>query len=82
MNDEEGRSASRLVRSLVRSREALLGALIVVMFVVTAIGAPVVAPLDPLSQSLQDRLLPPVWQDGGSAAHLLGTDQLGRDVLS
>lgn len=41
-----------------------------------------VAPYDPNAQSIADRLIPPVWSDGGSAAHLLGTDQLGRDLLS
>jgi peptide/nickel transport system permease protein len=47
-----------------------------------AIAAALVAPHDPYLQSLTTRLLPPVWDDSGRAAHLLGTDRLGRDVLS
>src|SRR5690625_1442542 len=40
------------------------------------------APHDPAGADITRRLLPPVWQSGGDSAHLLGTDQLGRDVLS
>ncbi len=48
----------------------------------SAILAPVLAPYDPRAQSLTGRLEPPVWLQGGSTEHLLGTDSLGRDVLS
>jgi peptide/nickel transport system permease protein len=41
-----------------------------------------VAPHDPLKGSLSSRLKPPVWQDGGSLSYPLGTDKLGRDILS
>jgi peptide/nickel transport system permease protein len=47
-----------------------------------AIFANVLAPHNPEIGSLTARFRPPVWQTGGSANHLLGTDQLGRDVLS
>jgi peptide/nickel transport system permease protein len=47
-----------------------------------AIFADVLAPHNPEIGSLTARFRPPVWQTGGSANHLLGTDQLGRDVLS
>jgi peptide/nickel transport system permease protein len=47
-----------------------------------AIFADVLAPHNPEIGSLTARFRPPVWQTGGSADHLLGTDQLGRDVLS
>jgi peptide/nickel transport system permease protein len=40
------------------------------------------APTSPSAQALAERLRPPAWNAGGSAAHLLGTDSLGRDVLS
>src|SRR5262249_35182869 len=52
------------------------------LLVARAVLAPYVAPHDPLKGSLAKRLKPPVWQDGGSSAHLLGTDKLGRDILS
>jgi len=47
-----------------------------------AILAEVIAPYNPEIGTLGDRFRPPFWQVGGSEAHLLGTDHLGRDVLS
>ena len=55
---------------------------ILVILAVTAIFANVLAPYDPEVGVLGDRFRPPFWQVGGSEAHLLGTDHLGRDVLS
>jgi len=40
------------------------------------------APYDPVKMSLRDRLMPPFWEEGGSTEHLLGTDKMGRDILS
>jgi len=54
---------------------------VLLVLVVAAILAPLIAPYDPLQTSLTDRLKPPAFA-GGSQAHLLGTDKLGRDVLS
>lgn len=48
----------------------------------TAILAPWIAPYNPNVGKLDDRLLPPFWQKGGSTDFLLGTDTLGRDILS
>ena len=47
-----------------------------------AVFAPLIAPYDPAAQNIIARLKPPAWLDGGSWAHVLGTDHLGRDVLS
>jgi len=55
---------------------------IITLMTLVAILAPLIAPHSPTEQSLPDKLLPPAWQEGGSARHLLGTDLLGRDVLS
>ncbi len=55
---------------------------IIVVLVVVAVLAPLIAPHSATEQSLPDKLRPPAWQTGGSARHLLGTDLLGRDVLS
>jgi peptide/nickel transport system permease protein len=55
---------------------------IIVIIVFAAIFAPIVAPHSPTKQSLRDKLQPPAWQEGGTAGHLLGTDILGRDILS
>lgn len=67
------RDATRRLR---RNRSAMLGLGIVVFLVLVAIFAPLIAPHDPLAQSLEDRLQAP------SRHHLLGTDDLGRDLLS
>lgn len=60
----------------------LIGAFILLTLAFIAIAAPLIAPHDPFAQSLSNRLLPPVWVDGGNWAHILGTDQNGRDYLS
>ena len=57
-------------------------AILLFVMVIPAIFAPWVAPHDAFLGSLSDRLQPPVWQSGGSSEHLLGTDKLGRDMLS
>lgn len=50
--------------------------------VAVACFAPILAPYDPNNQDLSARLLPPAWQYKGTMAHMLGTDDLGRDVLT
>lgn len=60
----------------------LIPVLILLVIVVVAILADVLAPYDPQIGSLSRRFRPPFWQEGGSMAHLLGTDHVGRDVLS
>ena len=79
------RSAARVARlasALARKRAGAVGLAILVLNIVVALAAPIVAPHDPLDQDVARRLLPPVWLAGGGAEHLLGTDQLGRDILS
>lgn len=61
---------------------SIIGLVIIGLLVIVALFAPVIAPYDPTKGTLSDRLTPPAWQDGGSTAHLLGTDLLGRDTLS
>lgn len=55
---------------------------ILVLFVVTGVFAPLIAPHDPERGGLRERNLPPVWEEGGTSKFLLGTDHLGRDMLS
>jgi peptide/nickel transport system permease protein len=57
-------------------------ATILAVLVLVALLAPFISPHSPTEQSLPDKLKPPAWQEGGSAKHPLGTDLLGRDVLS
>lgn len=55
---------------------------VLILVVVSTLFADVIAPYDPTRNDLMNRLVPPAFQSGGSTDHLLGTDQLGRDVLS
>ena len=68
--------------SLRRDLPALAGLGVIAAVVVVAAFAPALAPSDPVKNRLLDRLTPPMWAQGGSARHPLGTDTLGRDVLS
>lgn len=52
------------------------------LVVAAAILAPVLTPYDPVKNDLVHKLIPPFWVEGGSTAHLLGTDGFGRDVLA
>jgi len=56
--------------------------LLIVVAISTAVFAPALAPHDPLKQNLPGRLQPPLWRDDSGDLHVLGTDQLGRDLLS
>ena len=60
----------------------VLGVGFVALLAVVAVAAPLLAPEDPIRQSLRGRLSPPTWEGTDRRAHLLGTDHLGRDVLS
>jgi ABC-type dipeptide/oligopeptide/nickel transport system permease subunit len=75
-------AGSRAWRRFAFNPVAIFGSLILVLVIGTALAAPWVAPHDPAKQSLLRRFTPPVWQAGGNASYLLGTDQVGRDVLS
>jgi peptide/nickel transport system permease protein len=72
----------RMLGELWADKAGFLGLLVLIGIIGAAIAAPLLAPHDPAAQSLQHRLAPPFWQDGGSVSHPLGTDNLGRDVLS
>ena len=69
-------------RALLRSRKTVAGGVIVLALVLVAIFAPWIAPNDPLSQDLLSPLLPPAWMADGMAQYPLGTDSLGRCILS
>lgn len=66
----------RSLRSFARNRTAVLGFVLILALVFVAIAAPLIAPHDPLDQSVRDRLAPP------NSDYLLGRDDLGRDILS
>ncbi|CAN5894988.1 ABC transporter permease [soil metagenome] len=66
----------RSLQSFARNRTAVLGVVLILALVVVALAAPLIAPHDPLEQSVRDRLAPP------SSEYLLGRDDRGRDILS
>lgn len=72
----------RMIRKAKSHLGFQFGAFIVISFALIAIFAPLFAPHDPYVQDLAKRLVPPVWAEGGSWEHILGTDHLGRDYLS
>jgi peptide/nickel transport system permease protein len=69
-------------RKLWKYRAGMAGLLIVLTMTFLAVCAAFVAPHDPYEQDVMSRLRPPAWMDKGSSAHLLGTDPVGRDILS
>lgn len=72
----------KLIGNLLGNWRVVFGGGVFVALVVMALAAPLLSPSDPLEQDLMLELLPPAWQDGAEPGHLLGTDGLGRDVLS
>ena len=65
-----------------RNKGAVIGLFIFLLILVIAIGAPIVAPHAPDEQNRQLLLSVPFWMDGGSFSYPLGTDAVGRDILS
>ena len=61
---------------------AVGGAAFVALLILAALAAPLIAPADPIRQSLRGRLSAPTLEGADGKAHLLGTDHLGRDVFS
>ena len=76
------RRVPRWLRSLGRRWLAAAGFVLLTLVVVSAIAAPLLAPHDPRRGELIDSKLPPMWSEGGMRTYPLGTDTLGRDILS
>lgn len=72
----------KLLRSGFKYRLAIFGFSVTILMVFIALFAPFLAPHDPYTQDISKRFLPPVWEEKGTIEHLLGTDHVGRDVLS
>ena len=64
------------------NKGAIVGLAVFGVVILIALLAPWIAPYDPIAQDRSALLVPPVWQAGGRAAFLLGTDAVGRDILS
>ena len=77
------RRAARASGTISRSTAApCIGLFVFILLVLVAIFAPLLAPHCPDVQDKTAFLLPPVWEEGGKAEYLLGTDPVGRDILS
>lgn len=74
--DAQPKAGPGVIRRLLRSPSAMLGLGLVLLLVLAGVFAPLLTPYDPVRQDLRSVLQPP------SATHLLGTDNLGRDVLA
>ncbi|TCP45428.1 peptide/nickel transport system permease protein [Tamaricihabitans halophyticus] len=77
-----GGARTGMLRAVLRNRLAAGALLVLLLMVLAAVLAPLIAPHDPNAQDLLARLRPPAWHAEGDASYLLGTDQLGRDLLS
>ena len=64
------------------NRGALAALIVFALIALAALFAPLIAPYDPIEQYRDFMLTPPVWAEGGGTRFLLGTDELGRDMLS
>jgi dipeptide transport system permease protein len=64
------------------NKGAVIGLVVFVALVIVAVFAPVIAPYLPNEQNRSMLLLPPFWGEGGTGQYLLGTDAVGRDILS
>lgn len=71
-----------MLKSLWESKTGLVGAIIVALVIAMAATATIISPQNPSKQDIRNKLLPPAWSPEGREQNLLGTDQMGRDVLS
>lgn len=65
-----------------QNRGAVIGLIVILTLIFVALAAPLIAPHNPDMQYRDHFLNPPFWQEGGNAKFLLGTDPVGRDILS
>lgn len=70
------------VRRALRHGSFWIGGGLLLLITLCAVFAPLLTPYDPGVQDLSTRFVPPVWDADGSWAHVLGTDMMGRDILS
>ena len=65
-----------------QNRGAVIGLAFITVVFFASVFADVIAPFDPIEQNRAALLLPPMWFEGGNSAYILGTDDIGRDILS
>jgi peptide/nickel transport system permease protein len=76
-----GSISGRMFRAAWRTTEFKLGLIVVASLVLAAIIWPEFTAVSPTKINIRDKFLPPVFLEGGTWGHILGTDQLGRDLL-
>lgn len=72
----------QFAHKLKKHRSGLIGLTFVGLCVMIAVLADVIAPVEPFKQDLAKKFIPPIFSEGGTMPHLLGTDVLGRDLFS
>ncbi len=73
---------ANFLRELWKHKTAFWGGVVIILYIIIAILAPVITVHHPVRGELRDRLMPPVWQEGGDWQYPLGTDGQGRDLLT
>ncbi|MGA8239462.1 MAG: ABC transporter permease [Desulfobacterales bacterium] len=76
---------SRMLSSYLHDPSAIVGSVILLLFILAALLAPWITPQNPYdltTLSLDHFLTPPIWMEGGTAPFVFGTDDQGRDILS
>jgi ABC-type dipeptide/oligopeptide/nickel transport system permease subunit len=81
-SESAGAGGGRVFRLPALNAGLAFGGTVLAALILVAIFAPRLAPHDPMEQDLLNQYLPPAWWAGGDPAHVLGTDNLGRDLLS
>jgi peptide/nickel transport system permease protein/dipeptide transport system permease protein len=81
-NPEDRHPIFDQIEKLLKNRTAVAGMIIITVFALAALLAPVISPHNPNENALYDQLKRPVWSPGGAMKNILGTDDLGRDMLS
>ncbi len=72
----------RALRRFLRNPANILGAILIILFILAAAMPVALLPHDPYTTDIRNRFLPPIWAEEGTAEFPLGTDALGRDNLS
>lgn len=75
------RSGNRTWKRLRRYPSMLVGGALFLLILVSTLVVPLLLGQDPMAQDIMARMKPPAWMQGGDPAHVLGTDQVGRDTL-
>ncbi|MCJ7494436.1 MAG: ABC transporter permease, partial [Deltaproteobacteria bacterium] len=79
---EQRKGYRKLLYLMRQARVGMIGLAMVAFVLSMALLAPFLSPKSPLEQNLQARLKPPFWEEKTDPQYKLGTDQVGRDLLS